>query len=103
MALKIVYEYKSRHFSYSIRESIFQGRTLYFISVLVAYPGVHKHLAEKNSIYGATSERLAKKKIMKKLKEYCVGTNAEKPMKLLPIFTTEGHGYQETLFNDLEE
>lgn len=96
MALKIVYEYKSRHFSYSIRESAFQGRTLFFINVLCAYASVHKHLAEKNSMFGATSERLAKKRIMKKLREYCVGTDAEKPMKLLPIFKEEG--YQETLF-----
>lgn len=100
MALNIVYQYKSRYFSYSVRESIFKGRTLYFISVLVCYPGIHKHLAEKNSMFGATSERLAKKRIMKKLKEYCINTEAEKPMKLLPIFTEEG--YQETLFNDLE-
>jgi hypothetical protein len=98
MALKIVFEYKSRYFSYSIRESMFKGRMLFFINVLVAYPGIHKHLAEKNSMYGAASERLAKKKIMKTLKEFCVNTSAEKPMKLLPIFVDEG--YQETLFND---
>ena len=47
-------------------------------------------------MFGATSERLAKKRVMKKLREYCVGTDAEKPMKLLPIFKEEG--YQETLF-----
>lgn len=96
MALKIVYEYKSRHFCYSIRESVFQGRTLFFVNVLCGYGSVHKHLAEKNSMFDATSERLAKKRIMKKLREYCVGTDAEKPMKLLPIFKEEG--YQETLF-----
>lgn len=101
MALNIIYQQKSKYFSYSIRESMFQGRTLYFISVLVAYDKIHKHLAEKNSMYGATSLRLAKKKIMKELKKYCVGTSAERLMKLLPIFSDVG--YQETLFNDLEE
>lgn len=80
---------------------MYKGRTLYFINVLVGYAEVHRHLAEKNSMFGATSERLAKKRIMKKLKEFCVNTSAEKPMKLLPIFIEEG--YQETLFNDLEE
>lgn len=101
MALKFVLEHKSKHFSYSIRESMFQGRTLYFINVLVAYPGIHKHLAEKNSMYGADNIRIAKKRVMKKLKEYCIGTSAERPMKLLPIFVEEG--YQESLFNDLDE
>lgn len=102
MALKIVYEFKSKHFCYSIRESPFQGRILFFINVLVGYAEIHRHVAEKNHKFGCTSERLAKKKIMKTLKEFCVGTGAEKAMKLLPIFKEEG--YQETLFsNDYEE
>ena len=77
---------------------MYKGRTLYFINVLVAWPGIHKHIAEKNNMYGADNINLAKKRVMKKLTEYCVGTSAEKPMKLLPIFVEEG--YQETLFND---
>lgn len=101
MALNIIYEYKSKHFSYSIRKSILHGKNLYFINVRVVYAGIYKQVSERNSIYGATSERLAKKRIMKTLKYYCVGTSAEKPMKLLPIFSDVG--YQETLFNDLEE
>ena len=100
MALNIVYEYKSRYFSYSIRESFYKGKNLFFINVLVCYPGIHKHIAEKNNLWGATKEKYAKNRIKKKLKEFCLGTAAENSMKLLPIFTEEG--YQETLFNDEE-
>ena len=96
MPLKIVYEYKSAHFSYSIRESPFRGRTLFFINCFIAYDRIHKHVAEKNNLYGCTSVILAKKKIMKYLKDNTKGTSAEEPVKKLPIFIEEG--YQESLF-----
>lgn len=96
MAINIVYQFKSPHFSYSIREGFFKGKTLYFINYFVAYDKIHKHVAEKNNMYGCTEVRLAKKKLMKELKETCKGTSAEEPMKKLPIFIEEG--YQESLF-----
>lgn len=96
MALKIVYQYKSPHFSYSIREGFFKGQTLFFINVLAGYAEIHKHIAEKNNMFGCKTEMLAKKKIMKTLKDFCLGTGAEEAMKKLPIFQEEG--YQEELF-----
>lgn len=98
MALVITYSYKSKNFSYSVRESQYKGHTKYFVNVYIACKEVHFHVAEKNSSWGCNSERLAKKKIMRVLKEKCVGTGAEEQMKNLPIFQEEG--YQETLFPD---
>lgn len=96
MAIVIVYQYSSPNFKYSIRESQYKGKTMYFINVLICCREVYYHLAEKNNDFGALKERYAKNKIMKCLREKCVGTTAEEQMKTLPIFIEEG--YQESLF-----
>ena len=90
MAIDIILQYKSSTFSYSIRKSQFKGVEKYFINVYISCSGVFYQLAEKNNLYGAGTEVAAKKRIMKVLKEKCLGTEAESYMLKLPIFQQEG-------------
>lgn len=93
----VVLEYKSRDFSYSIREFQFGSQKRFFIYLYICCNTIFYQLAEKNSNpYPALSLNQAKKKLIKLLKSKCVGTPAEDRMKTLPIF--EDEGYQEELF-----
>ena len=88
--------YKSREFSYNVREANFGKEKKYYIYVSISCGGVAYVLSQKNDYkFGATSLLQAKKRIMKVLKDRCVGTHAEERMKSLPIFID---GYQERLF-----
>ena len=86
--------YKSWEFSYSIRETNF-GKPAFFIYLMINCKGVTYQVAQKNLDYSFPTELAAKKRIMKLLKDKCIGTKAEQKMKALPIFD---NGYQETLF-----
>lgn len=89
--------YKSKQFSYSIREFPFGKQMRFFINVYVSCNGVYYQCSEKNNIkYPSLSELQAKKRIVKLLKRACLETAAEKKMKDLPIFHDDG--YQEELF-----
>ena len=91
-------DYKSREFSYSIREVEYGDKTRYLISVTIGCYGVAYMLYEKmNSPFPCYDKNQAKKRIMKVLRNKCEGTFAEEKMKKLPIFQEEG--YMGDLFN----